>query len=862
MARIPLYNQGRGSSIQKAVGSLSPEASVGAFTAPGQALSSLANSAQQIAFDFGIAERRKKDEDIIQSTNLKFVEDSTNWIRENPTDNTQEFKDNYKNWQESWVKKNTKGLDSRRKRLVENRLNKSISLQNLQGQQKAYSLGEFNQTKQTNQELDKLLDIQQNYPKDSAEYIAAEIDKNLIFDNNKLYGRSYKYNQYTYDLTVTKGNFLKRTDGIASADSFGKYRKEVENNKQLSSSEKSALITVGETKFKENKNKQIRGIIDTLVQAKTSTGTFIAATNSITRGLNKFVYTEGTETKEIDISNLDSEGRESLRTSLSIAANNEQSVELRENVISLNEFFRKNPSLATIKEKRKAIENNTGEYTDISLDVRTKLLSDMDDKIAKKTQINKIKLDSGTKTLQQIIATDGEINEKSSKIIEDLKQTALSIDDTPEKVVANEFINRISGTEAGLSAFKEIIFADSSVITKTINDVSRKAVAETNINEKIKLINKRDMLTKLVLARQQNIKKDPYTYFQKELNKISETPVTSEEILEAQRDAGVPFADQRLISVEEENNFIKSFKATMNMDDKLNFYNNFINQEVDGVPRFTIDNKNQIIRNMVRRGSIDLRDNIFISDPSNLVAQDLYVSSDEKVKKQISGLPKSERDDLITKTRSKLASYSESVIGQSSTDYDYAPEGATQARVGHIADMQNIATDLAGYYYLTGASTIDAAVKKATDNLINNKFNFITPGEANGVVRLPVEFESIAEPKDFASVLDAVLANNDENKEIFNSLNIKTPAGDLGNYQKELFLNGRFVTKSDNSGVILVDQTGNPVMIGKQGPQTFEYTPFTIDFSEMTEAIDHMKNASGPIRSKQIFVQNLLKDKY
>lgn len=862
MARIPLYNQGRGSAVQKAVGSLSPEASVGAFTAPGQALSSLANSAQQIAFDFGIAEKRKKDEDIVQSTNLKFVEDSTNWIRENPTDNTQQFKDNYKKWQEGWVKKNTIGLDSRRKRLVENRLSKSISLQNLQGQQRAYSLGEFNQTKQTNQELDKLIDIQQNYPKDSAEYISAESDKNLIFDNNKLYGRSYKYNQYTYDLIVTKGNFLKRTDGITSANAYEKYKNEVQNNKKLSSSEKSALITVGESKYKENKNKQIRGIIDTLVDAKTSTETFISATNSITRGLDKFVYTEGEETKEIDITNLDSEGRESLRASLSIAANNEQSVELRENVISLNEFFRKNPSLATIKAKRKAIENNTGEYTDISLDVRTKLLSDMDNRITKKTQINKIKLDSGNKTLQQIIATDGEISETSRKKIDELKQIALGLDDTEEKIIANEYINGISGTEAGLSAFKEIVFADSSTITKTINDVSREAIAETDFNEKIKLINKRDMLTKLVVERQKNIKNDPYTYFQKELNKISETPVTSDEVLDAQRDAGIPFADQRLISVDEENNFIKNFKATMNMDDKLNFYNNFINQEVDGVPRFSVDNKNQIIRNMVRRGSIDLKDNIFISDPQNLVAQDLYVSSDEKVKKQIRSLPKSERDDIITKTRSSLANYSESVIGQVSTDYDFAPEGATQARVGHIVDMQNIATDLAGYYYLTGSASIDAAAKKAVDNLINNKFNFITPGEANGVVRLPVEFESIAEPKDFASVLDAVLTNNDENKEIFNSLNIKTPSGDLGNYQKELFLNGRFVTKSDNSGVILVDQTGNPVMIGKQGPQTFEYTPFTLDFSEMTEAIDHMKNAGGPIRSRQIFIQKLLKDKY
>ena len=107
MARIPLYNQGRGSTQQLATGSLSPTANVGAFAAPGQALASFANSAGQIAFDFGMAERRKQDEDAIQNTNAKFIEDSTKYIRENPTDNTQTFKTNYKSWKDNWVDKNT-----------------------------------------------------------------------------------------------------------------------------------------------------------------------------------------------------------------------------------------------------------------------------------------------------------------------------------------------------------------------------------------------------------------------------------------------------------------------------------------------------------------------------------------------------------------------------------------------------------------------------------------------------------------------------------------------------------------------------------------------------------------------------------
>ena len=153
MARIPLYNQGRGTTQQLATGSLSPSANVGAFTAPGQATAAFANSAGQIAFNFGQAEQRKQDEDAIQKTNLKFVEDSTQYIRDNPTDNTQTFKTNFNKWKDNWIDKNTNNFSSRRKRLVLNRLNRSVSLKNLEGQQRAYNLGEFNATNTTNQEL-------------------------------------------------------------------------------------------------------------------------------------------------------------------------------------------------------------------------------------------------------------------------------------------------------------------------------------------------------------------------------------------------------------------------------------------------------------------------------------------------------------------------------------------------------------------------------------------------------------------------------------------------------------------------------------------------------------------------------------
>ena len=58
MPKIPLYNQGQGSVVKMATGPLSRAVDRSAFTAPGRALSSLAQTAGNIAVEFGLAEKR------------------------------------------------------------------------------------------------------------------------------------------------------------------------------------------------------------------------------------------------------------------------------------------------------------------------------------------------------------------------------------------------------------------------------------------------------------------------------------------------------------------------------------------------------------------------------------------------------------------------------------------------------------------------------------------------------------------------------------------------------------------------------------------------------------------------------------
>ena len=855
MARIPLYNQGRGTTQQLATGSLSPSANVGAFTAPGQATAAFANSAGQIAFNFGQAEQRKQDEDAIQKTNLKFVEDSTQYIRDNPTDNTQTFKTNFNKWKDNWIDKNTNNFSSRRKRLVLNRLNRSVSLKNLEGQQRAYNLGEFNATNTTNQELDKLNDIMQNFPPDSAEYISAESDKNLIFDNNKNYGRRYKYNQYSFDLAVKKGNFLKQTNNLTSETSLSSYKTNVQNDTTLDFAEKANLINIGEAKYNENVDNQIDGIVSSLIGAKASETTFTTSKNAVVRGLDSFIYTEGGEEKSIDISNLDQDGRNKLISALNIASNRAQGFELKTGRTSLIGFLKTNPSLASMKAKQKAIFEGTGEFSGVSFPVRQSLLQTLNSKVTKKQALANVTYKNNIEQIQNSIKVNGEINDNTQKLIKETTNLALSIDDSG--VMAKSLEMTLTATNEALDLFETSKFDNSNEITATLNELNQAERNEQDPAKQLQITKKKELFASLHEARAKQIKADPYKYFETQLLKDvqpgQEAP-TARDILNAQIEAGVPLADRRLVSVATENNFLKTYNTTTDLEEKRATYQQFFDN-------FSNEDQNQIVRNMIRRGGITLRDNIFLAEPDNLVTADLFVSASKDVKDQVKKLSKDDRDSLTTKVRSELADYSESVSGQISTDYDFASQGATTARVNHTINMQNLVYDLAGYYYVSGDLSIEEAVKKATDNVINRKFDFITPGDGGGVVRLPKSI--VGDSNTFEKVLDSVVLNNTENMQIFNGLDIVTPADDLGgNYLKEVMSRGKFLTKSDNSGVILVDQTGNPVVIRKDTPDGVEDVVFQLSFAEISTAAELYRNTSGSIRNKQIAVQNLLKDKY
>ena len=230
MPRIPLYNQGLGPTQRLATGQLSRRADVGAFTAPGRAVAQFGETAGQIAFNFGMAERDKQDNDAVEANKMAFRQASQDYRRNNRTDNYEEFKDKYSAWQKGWIQSNTRNFSDRRKRLVENAINPIAGVENLQGQNDAFRLSEANGTQAMNDTLKSNIDIMAKFAEDTIEYQTAFKENQNIHRRNTSLGRALAYSPEGEKLEIQNKSFLNQIDDADSIEKLNGIKDKVDKS--------------------------------------------------------------------------------------------------------------------------------------------------------------------------------------------------------------------------------------------------------------------------------------------------------------------------------------------------------------------------------------------------------------------------------------------------------------------------------------------------------------------------------------------------------------------------------------------------------------------------------------------------------
>jgi hypothetical protein len=160
MPRIPLYNQGQGSRVQLATGQLSSRANTGAFEAPGRAFAGLGEQVGDIAYQFGMAEKKKntadKDAEISErlSREIKTIENDPAYTTASDARTAVDL-----------LKTKTFGeidalnMTPNQKRALRSSASKNFSIQGLNAEQKAYSRGLQESGKNMTALFDSKLDL-------------------------------------------------------------------------------------------------------------------------------------------------------------------------------------------------------------------------------------------------------------------------------------------------------------------------------------------------------------------------------------------------------------------------------------------------------------------------------------------------------------------------------------------------------------------------------------------------------------------------------------------------------------------------------------------------------------------------------
>ena len=400
-----------------------------------------------------------------------------------------------------------------------------------------------------------------------------------------------------------------------------------------------------------------------------------------------------------------------------------------------------------------------------------------------------------------ITANRGQVTPETQALINETSDLYGSVGRDAE---ASGFVSEVAAIQKAGAIFGGVQFAtdrevDAAIVAQTA--AVRDAPVEQAAEEQATLKALTDMRT----ARNDAMSVDPVGYMESEKG-----PLSVSERINLQRQMGVAEVNIRLASTVEIKSFKEEYGFAENYAEKSRIGNEFIQ-------KFGAGNETMVLRNLMNQGVISVVDNLIIANPDNAYMFDVDAAnaptSIESFKQR---LTKDQRDSTTTAVRSELEEYSNSVIGGGFDDV--LSRTATDKRAAHVFAMSDIVQNTAMYYQSISNISPEDAAKKAAEAVIGSQYAFTTVN--NKQIRLKKGLEAAAEP------IGTILQNSisESNRDYLTSIiDIPSKVGIESaitdeEYVSDLIARGRWVTTTDNSGVYLVDQTGNMVR-RKRDPQ-------------------------------------------
>ena len=834
MPRIPLYAEGRGTTVDLATGRLGPQAPSGAFEAPGQALVRAAetvgragtdyaknamqfeNARQKMEFDFQVQRKKEATNRLADEYATRIMNESTTYSL-NTTESDMELAaqgliGSVQNPIINERKTRTDIDDAQRNKLI------AVVQKNMAPQVANIKKSAFGR-EQINGGLakDGMIDGYYNL----ASTVSSIEDLNFyIAEGEAKYDDARRLGQ---PISGNKGSFRQEmrrrfyTGGISSADSFASLdvqEKAIAEDAGLNSSTRALLENSILGRRREITQNVEDAVLDELrVLNPTSEEITDIAAQLRTRGVQSIIVERDNETITIPFAGADSNFVSALADKFDAFVENEER-ELLDVVLTTAKGMVQDKSLSELQNmKQDMTKQEDGQFTLFSsIDTfagREALESVIDTEIReRKPRVLNVAQNLEADLFAKVRDQDGLMLPEDLATQSKIDSLYTSADAFTER---SAYRMALGATVQASTIFKEIEFASPEDQTKALANAEKDATDAKGLKAY-------EILTKRLAESKKERDEDFVGYYMRR-NKITDaSQVDAAEMIALQRKMGVPEANIRVT----DNNTITAFRNAYDQAETYMQKATALEAFFDGYG----ENGNRVLRHMVNTNQITLAENVIAKlGAANVHAKSIYLGNQEdeiaKAKKSVAdgGLGNPVREELRLEVGEVMSDYRSSVLGAVIVD-DVVGGGVQKGRDKHPDEMGELVFNTASYLIMKDKNiTPEKAVEVAYNAVIGNQYRVDT---VNGQsVRFDASYEAI-----YSDMTNMLTYSINESPEYLRSVIDAPPQFEgepdfayenrVDEYFSDLAQAGTWRTSVDNQGVYMVDQLGNLVKLKDQ----------------------------------------------
>ena len=279
MPRIPLYAKGAGPTVELATGQLGARPSVGAFTAPGEAMAragevvgravstfaegqaridegqlkaeksrqlnevEFQRRQKKVEFDFAIAERDAEDRRIIAEEADRAIVATSGFLEQNTDTDTQSFNQNFEIHRNNLLSEiEGRNYTPRRKALVENAIRQSTRAQRTNGANQAFGRGQFARTAAAEATLSTAINQISMYAEGHPERVALLNNIESTFDVADKNGLRLKFTREGVQQQILYQDYNRRAEAAQTHNQVAILLNEIRMDKDISQANREKLI--------------------------------------------------------------------------------------------------------------------------------------------------------------------------------------------------------------------------------------------------------------------------------------------------------------------------------------------------------------------------------------------------------------------------------------------------------------------------------------------------------------------------------------------------------------------------------------------------------------------------------------------